>query len=205
MNASTQAPPHTSEAEEFLNSTAHVPDEIPAGENPNKFADIGQPEIIEPGGTVTGWTVEAVANIFSGIFSALVFVRVVVPFGGEHWNIPRDKVLQLAQAWLPIFVKHIPYESAPTWLPDVLLYCAVIGTTREILGPALKIEIDQARANAAKNQQRQRQHWNAGSPGNTSRENTRTATPQESPGQSESDGAVRPSDSGFRSNFASVD
>jgi hypothetical protein len=127
---------------EFLDANQHVPDNI-TDDNLNEFA---QPK---PAGTVTAapaaqtWTAEEVASYFAGVFLVMSFplTRPLIGFGGEHWNVPDDKCQHLGRAWLPIFIKHIPYDRKPGMFADLVMWLPALGAVKSVCTEPIKEEI----------------------------------------------------------------
>lgn len=165
--------------QDFLNATAHVPAEV-RDDHAQEFAGVNAPAPAAIGAIAAeGWTEFEIAALFNGLFTLLILSRAFVPIGGEHWNIPADKVQHLARAWLPIFIKHVPWEKGDkSWLPELLMWLGAIGALKTVCGDAIRIEIANLRSERLKAIQRQRS-TTAGS----TTENTETAM---SPGSSSS-------------------
>jgi hypothetical protein len=132
----------------FLNDTANLPAEV-------------APEIdgagVAPAAAavqVTGWTADSVAEQFSGMFTLIsVIAPALRPGPGKHWQIPAEDTRRLGDAYLPIFIKHVPYGTgAPPWLADAIMWIGAIGATKEIVWPALQIELQLLRESKKKKQ-----------------------------------------------------
>lgn len=194
MSTATQTPDRSPEATAFLADVDHVPDQIPDDRTKN-FSEIKDEEKQDLGEGSIGWTAEEIAEIFNACFAFLTLAPLVLPLGGDHWAIPQEKCMKLGYAFLPIFQRHIPYESKPSWTPDFLLYAAALGAVKETIGPAIKEEMRQWK-------QRSQPRSTTGA---TTTASTATGTSSESSAPAESANQARPSESGYRSNFASVD
>src|SRR6478736_10106876 len=142
---------------DFLNATAHVPGEVKE-DNRNDFSEMtgGANRIIDAGGEPC-WTVPEVAAVFNGIFTLLIVANVLVPYGGEHWNIPEEKTLVLGRAFLPIFKKHVPYGGGEeSWLPEALMWIGALGAIKLVCGDAIRMEIRNFQLEKLKAIQKQR-------------------------------------------------
>jgi hypothetical protein len=130
---------------EFLDANQHVPDEV-IDDNQNEFPQ--QPAGAGSGGGAPAaaaktWTAEEVASYFAGVFLVMSFplTRPLIGFGGEHWNVPDEKCQQLGRAWLPIFIKHIPYDRKPGMFADLIMWLPALGAVKSVCTEPIKEEI----------------------------------------------------------------
>lgn len=121
----------------FLSETQHIPDTVAteAGSVPDSNA--AQDVIAE------GWTIKLVADQFSGMFALL---ETAAPFfrpgPSDHWKLSPEKALDIGNAMLPVFIKHVPFGAgAPAWLADAMIYLGAAGAAGRIILPAVKAEI----------------------------------------------------------------
>lgn len=126
---------------EFLDANQHVPDNI-TDENLNEFPQ-QKPTGPAAAPAAQTWTAEEVASYFAGVFLVMSFplTRPLTGFGGEHWNVPDEKCQQLGRAWLPIFIKHIPYDRKPGMFADLIMWLPALGAVKSVCTEPIKEEI----------------------------------------------------------------
>lgn len=174
----------------FLSETQHIPDTVAT--ETGSVPDPNAPQDV----AAEGWTPQLVADQFSGMFALLEtgapFFR---PGPSDHWKLPPEKALDLGNAMLPIFIKHVPFGAgAPAWLADAMIYLGAAGAAGRIILPAVKAEIRIFREAAKKKP----------SPAASSRANTQTETSGESSSSRESAEAENQSSSSESLDAASL-
>jgi hypothetical protein len=186
---------------DFLSATEHVPGEVKE-DHRNDFSEMtgGAGRIIDAGAE-PGWTVPEVAAVFNGLFPLLVVAKIVSPVGGEHWDIPEEKTLQLGRAFLPIFKKHVPYgEGKDLWHTEVLMWIGALGAIKMVCGDAIRVEIENFRLEKLKAIQKQRSTM-----AKSTTESTGTGTSPESSSSPANANPERPSSNGASSTLQGID
>lgn len=176
-----------SSAAAFERDTAHVETDIgtEAGSVPGQSnTDDSLPGI--------GWTPPAVAEQFTAVLAVLEVVR------GPHWQTESSARSRLGEAFCPLFVRYVPYGAgSPSWLGELMMWLAALGVAREVLGPALKHEMDLIKQAKLKQQALAKERAGRGpqpvnGPGPSSVESTRTVTSEESFSSPENEAPVSP-------------
>lgn len=147
MNRISEAPENENSSiqSSFLRETAHIPQSVEQTQ-PGSVPDPDAPGDFIP----QGWTAQLVADQFSGMFALL---ETAAPFfrpgPSDHWKLSPEKALELGNAMLPVFERHVPFGAgAPAWLTDAMMYLGAAGAFGRIILPAVKAEIQIFRAAA---------------------------------------------------------